>query len=93
MNQTLVIGSAVVDVIIEIPHLPVTQEDVHITKQTRSLGGCAYLASDILRHFTAHCFAVYRRQVTNVVRVKCGVPAGSLSNFSSIMCRAGQCAR
>ena len=53
MNQTLVIGSAVVDVIIEIPHLPVTQEDVHITKQSRSLGGCAYLASDILRHFKA----------------------------------------
>ncbi|MBO5666017.1 MAG: carbohydrate kinase family protein [Firmicutes bacterium] len=53
MNQTLVIGSAVVDVIMEIPHLPKTQEDVHITKQSRSLGGCAYLASDILRHFKA----------------------------------------
>ena len=53
MNQTLVIGSAVVDVIIEIPHLPKTQEDIHIKKQSRSLGGCAYLASDILRHFHA----------------------------------------
>ena len=53
MNQTLVIGSAVVDVILEIPHLPVKQEDIHITKQSRSLGGCAYLASDILRHFKA----------------------------------------
>ena len=51
MKQTLVIGSAVVDVIINIPHLPKTGEDVHITRQTRSLGGCAYNVSDILRHF------------------------------------------
>lgn len=51
MKQTLVIGSAVVDVIVNIPHLPVTGEDIHISKQTRALGGCAYIASDILRHF------------------------------------------
>lgn len=53
MKQTLVIGSAVVDVIVNIPHLPVTGEDVHISRQTRSLGGCAFLVSDILRHFGA----------------------------------------
>ena len=53
MAQTLVIGSAVVDVIVNIPHLPKTGEDVHITTQSRSLGGCAYLTSDILRHFGA----------------------------------------
>lgn len=52
MKQTLVIGSAVVDVIIHIPHLPKTGEDVHISRQTRSLGGCAYIVSDILRHFS-----------------------------------------
>ncbi len=51
MKQTLVIGSAVVDVIIHIPHLPKTGEDVHISRQSRSLGGCAYIVSDILRHF------------------------------------------
>ena len=51
MKQTLVIGSAVVDVIVNIPHLPKTGEAVHISSQTRSLGGCAYLVSDILRHF------------------------------------------
>lgn len=51
MKQTLVIGSSVVDVIVNIPHLPKTGEDIHITKQSRSLGGCAYLTSDILRHF------------------------------------------
>jgi len=53
MKQTLVIGSSVVDVIVNIPHLPVTGEDIHISKQSRSLGGCAYLTSDILRHFSA----------------------------------------
>ncbi|MGN0135356.1 PfkB family carbohydrate kinase [Anaerotignum sp.] len=53
MKQTLVIGSAVVDVIVNIPHLPKTGEDVHISSQTRSLGGCAYLVSDILHHFGA----------------------------------------
>lgn len=53
MKQTLVIGSAVVDVIMNIPHLPVTGEDVHISTQTRSLGGCAYIVSDVLRHFGA----------------------------------------
>ncbi|WP_317855148.1 carbohydrate kinase family protein [Chakrabartyella piscis] len=51
MKQTLVIGSTVVDVIVNIPKLPKTGEDVHISKQSRSLGGCAFLASDILRHF------------------------------------------
>ena len=51
MKQTLVIGSTVVDIIVNIPKLPKTGEDVHISKQTRSLGGCAYLTSDILRHF------------------------------------------
>lgn len=53
MGQTLVIGSSVVDVIIKIEHLPVKKEDIHIIKQSRSLGGCAYLVSDILRHFHA----------------------------------------
>ncbi len=51
MKQTLVIGSAVADVIVRIPHLPKTQEDIHISSQKFSLGGCAYLVSDILRHF------------------------------------------
>lgn len=53
MKQTLVIGSSVVDVIVNIPHLPVTGEDVHISNQSRSLGGCAYLTSDILCLFSA----------------------------------------
>ena len=38
MKQTLIIGSAGVDVIINVPRLPKTGEDVHITRQTRSNG-------------------------------------------------------
>lgn len=39
MNQTLVIGSAVVDVIVRVEHLPKCGEDVHVSRQSRSLGG------------------------------------------------------
>lgn len=53
MKQILVIGSTVVDVIIQLHHLPKTSEDVHVLKQTMSLGGCAYNTSDMIRHFGA----------------------------------------
>lgn len=51
MKKTLVIGSTVVDVIINVDHLPRTQEDVHVITQRMSLGGCAYNTSDMIRHF------------------------------------------
>lgn len=51
MKKVLVIGSAVVDVIITLDHLPGRSEDVHVKTQTMSLGGCAYNTSDIIRHF------------------------------------------
>lgn len=51
MKNVLVIGSTVVDVIIQVDHLPSTQEDVHVQHQHMSLGGCAYNVSDIIRHF------------------------------------------
>ena len=51
MKNVLVIGSTVVDVIINVPHLPKTQEDVHVIHQRMSLGGCAYNTSDTIRHF------------------------------------------
>lgn len=51
MKKVLVIGSAVVDVIITLDHLPTRSEDVHVKTQTMSLGGCAYNTSDIIRHF------------------------------------------
>ncbi|AEE17477.1 PfkB family carbohydrate kinase [Treponema brennaborense] len=49
MKQTLVIGSTVVDVIVAIPHLPSTGEDINVTAQTQRLGGCAYNVSNMLR--------------------------------------------
>lgn len=52
MKKVLVIGSTVVDVIIDlVDHLPKTGEDVHIRRQHMSLGGCAYNVSDSIRHF------------------------------------------
>ncbi len=42
MKKILVIGSTVLDIIIHITHLPSCQEDLHIKKQTMSLGGCAF---------------------------------------------------
>ena len=51
MKQVLVIGSTVADVIIHLDHLPKTSEDVHIIRQTMSLGGCAYNVSHALRLF------------------------------------------
>lgn len=47
MKKVLVIGSAVVDVVIHLPHLPEKSEDVHVTSQKMSLGGCAYNAVGI----------------------------------------------
>ena len=55
MKQVLVIGSTVVDVIIKLPPLPKTSEDVHVLGQTMSLGGCAYNTSDTIRHFGVPC--------------------------------------
>ncbi len=48
MKKTLIIGSTVVDVIVRIPHLPVTQEDINVISQHQALGGCAYNVSNML---------------------------------------------
>lgn len=50
-KRILVIGSAVADVVIQLPRLPKTGEDVHVRSQRLSMGGCAYNVSDILRRF------------------------------------------
>jgi sugar/nucleoside kinase (ribokinase family) len=42
MNQTLVIGSTVVDVLISLPALPRRGEDVNISAPEYRIGGCAY---------------------------------------------------
>lgn len=49
MKQTLVIGSTVVDIIVQVPRIPATGEDVNIVSQHMQLGGCAYNVSHILR--------------------------------------------
>lgn len=55
MKPALIIGSTCVDIIINIPHLPVTQEDIHPTAQSMSLGGCAYNVAYIVRLLNAPC--------------------------------------
>lgn len=51
MKKVLVAGSAVVDVVIHVDHLPRRSEDINVYGQDMSLGGCAYNVSDCLRHF------------------------------------------
>lgn len=51
MKKILVIGSTVVDMIINVDHLPTTKADIHISSQTASMGGCAYNVSDTIRNF------------------------------------------
>lgn len=46
-NQIAFIGSSVVDVIVKLPALPSTSQDVNITSQQLSMGGCAFNASHI----------------------------------------------
>lgn len=51
MKKTLVIGSAVCDVILPLNHLPARNEDINFYHQEMSLGGCASNVCGILRHF------------------------------------------
>lgn len=48
MKQTLVIGSTVADVIVNVPTIPSTGEDVNVVSQHIQLGGCAYNVAHIL---------------------------------------------
>lgn len=50
MNQCLVIGSTVCDVIVNVDRLPVSQGDVHIKQQLMTVGGCAYNVASVLHH-------------------------------------------
>ncbi|MBO5137671.1 MAG: carbohydrate kinase family protein [Spirochaetaceae bacterium] len=49
MKNTLVIGSTVTDIVIRVPRLPVSGEDINIISQHQQLGGCAYNVSHILK--------------------------------------------
>lgn len=46
-----IIGSCVCDVIIELPHLPISKEDVNVKNQSLSLGGCACNVANIIQLF------------------------------------------
>lgn len=49
MKPALIIGSTCVDVIINIDHLPVTEENIRPVSQSMALGGCAYNVAYIMR--------------------------------------------
>ena len=50
MNKPiLVIGSTCVDIIINIHHLPVTEENIRPASQSMAMGGCAFNVANILR--------------------------------------------
>ena len=55
MKKLLFIGSTVVDVIINIDHLPRTCEDVNVYGQELAMGGCAFNAFSMARRFGADC--------------------------------------
>jgi len=61
--KTLVLGSAVLDMIMNVPSLPKTMEDVHPTAVAMQLGGMAYNVYEIMMRF--QCDALL------------GVPAGT----------------
>lgn len=49
MKPALVIGSTCVDIIINIDHLPSTEENIRPSSQSMALGGCAYNVESIMR--------------------------------------------
>lgn len=57
MKPALIIGSTCVDIIINIDHLPKTEENLRPRSQAMALGGCAYNVSHMMRLFHApHTF-------------------------------------
>ncbi|BES64937.1 carbohydrate kinase family protein [Gottschalkiaceae bacterium SANA] len=51
MKQTLIIGSTVLDIILDVTGLPRTAQDLHIKQQTMVLGGCAFNVQNIVQLF------------------------------------------
>lgn len=54
-NKLLFIGSTVADVVIRVPNLPRTGDDVHIASQQIALGGCAFNAFSAAQLSGAGC--------------------------------------
>lgn len=51
MKSALIVGSTVADVTIRLPRLPRTGQDINISSQSMTLGGCAFNVSEMLRRF------------------------------------------
>ncbi|MGN1345071.1 MAG: PfkB family carbohydrate kinase [Traorella sp.] len=51
MKKTLFIGSTVLDMIVNVDHLPSSKEDINASDITLSIGGCAYNACQIVDYF------------------------------------------
>jgi len=51
MKQTLILGSTILDIIIDVTGLPRTTEDFHIKQQTMVLGACAFNVQNIVDMF------------------------------------------
>src|SRR5699024_4236692 len=53
-KKVLIIGSAVIDVIVDIPAIPNSGEDVFAKSDKTIVGGCAYNVGNILRQFNSN---------------------------------------
>ena len=51
MNKILVIGSAIVDIIIDLPKLPLTGQDIIAKNEKINIGGCALNVISVLKAF------------------------------------------
>jgi sugar/nucleoside kinase (ribokinase family) len=92
MDQTLVIGSTVVDILLTVPRLPRRGEDVNISASACRLGGCAYNVYKTLRRFDSPALlcspvggGVYGRMVRE------GLAAEGLSPFVDLEAENGCC--
>ena len=50
-KKIMIIGSTCVDIIINIDHLPKTEENIHPSSQSLALGGCAYNVASMIKQF------------------------------------------
>lgn len=50
-KKIMIIGSTCVDIIINIDHLPKTEENIHPSSQSLALGGCAYNVASMVKQF------------------------------------------
>ncbi|SDK81367.1 PfkB family carbohydrate kinase [Natronincola ferrireducens] len=53
IKKNLIIGATILDIIMEIPRLPKSGEDVYAKNQIMSIGGCAYNVANIHKNFNA----------------------------------------